>query len=65
MTISERIRKMTGPLSVEDIARELDCHIMTVYRWIKKESIPFFRAGGRIKFDPPAIAEWLDWRTVA
>jgi excisionase family DNA binding protein len=49
-------------MSVREVAESLGSHIQTVYEWTYESKIPYFRVGGRIKFDPQIIADWLDRR---
>lgn len=44
----ERIVTMDSPLmSVQDIAKYIRVHEMTVYRWLKQGKIPGIKLGGR------------------
>jgi excisionase family DNA binding protein len=36
---------------------------MTVYEGTKEGKIPYMRIGSRIKFDPGALAVWMETRT--
>jgi excisionase family DNA binding protein len=39
-------------------------HPVTVRKWVAAGKIPHVSIGGRVKFDPGALAEWLDKRTL-
>ena len=65
MTIAERLKGTKKPLTVKEVADTLGCHIMTVYEWVKEGKIPHMRIGGRIKFDPGALAVWVDSRSLS
>ena len=62
MSKQEELRARKGLMSVREVAETLGSHIQTVYSWTDEAKIPYFRVGGRIKFDPTAIADWLDRR---
>lgn len=64
MTIAERLRATKKPLTVKEVAETLGCHIMTIYDWIKEGKIPHMRIGSRIKFDPGALASWVEARSI-
>jgi excisionase family DNA binding protein len=63
MTIAERLRGSKRPLTVKEVANTLGYHVMTVYEWTKEGKVPYMRIGSRIKFDPGALAVWMETRT--
>jgi excisionase family DNA binding protein len=62
LTIAEQLKSSKGLLSVQQVAEALAAHPQTVYSWAQEGKLPYFRIGGRIKFDPTAIADWLNRR---
>ncbi len=48
-------------LSVKDLSKFLNVTERTIYRWIKQESIPFYRVHDQYRFNRVEI---LDWATV-
>lgn len=48
-------------LTVKEIATSLQCSTFQVYRLVGRNLIPHLRiAGSAIRFDPDAIAVWLE-----
>jgi excisionase family DNA binding protein len=51
------------PLTSRQAAEILGVHLETLYRWIAKGHIHYTRIGGRIKFAPSHIIQYLESRT--
>lgn len=49
-------------LTVRDAARLLNLSEKTVYRWIKKETIPAWRVGDQYRFNRAELLEWATSR---
>jgi excisionase family DNA binding protein len=64
MTMIERLEKTSGMLDGSQVAEMLTIHPVTIRKWVAAGKIPHVRIGGRVKFDPGALAEWLDKRTL-
>ncbi|HEY3940679.1 MAG TPA: helix-turn-helix domain-containing protein, partial [Bryobacteraceae bacterium] len=64
MTLIERLKERKKPMTVKEVAEELGYHIMTIYDWTREGKIPFMRLGGRLKFDGPTLATWVEDRTL-
>jgi excisionase family DNA binding protein len=62
MSKQDELRTRKSLMSVREVAESLGSHIQTVYEWTYESKSPYFRVGGRIKFDPQIIADWLDRR---
>ncbi|MFH1778256.1 MAG: helix-turn-helix domain-containing protein [Candidatus Omnitrophota bacterium] len=45
--------------NVEDVARYLDVHPMTVYRYAKSGKIPAFKIGSDWRFYKDSIEQWI------
>ena len=51
-------------LTPDDIAELFGVPLETVYQWRRKRTgPPGFRAGKHLRFDPAAVARWIDART--
>lgn len=57
--IIERIGKSPRALTAQEVAEFLHVSDMTIYRLAKGGSIPSFRVGNSLRFDPKAVARWL------
>jgi excisionase family DNA binding protein len=65
MTLIERLKSRKKPMTVKDVAEEFGYHIMTIYEWTREGKIPYMRLGGRLKFDGPILAGWVENRTMS
>lgn len=45
-------------LTVKDVAALLNVSEKTIYRWIKREAIPFYRVNQQYRFNRPELLEW-------
>jgi len=59
-TVPERLRKMKGGISAKQLAPILGVSAVTLYRMAERKGIPSYRVGTALKFDPTAIADWLE-----
>jgi excisionase family DNA binding protein len=57
--------KAQGPklLTSCEAATTLGIHLETLYRWIAKGHIQYTRVGGRVKFAPSHLINYLESRT--
>ena len=57
--------KARGPalLNSREVCTLLGCHSETLYKWIKKGYIEHVRVGGRVKFDPAQLIDYIYRRT--
>lgn len=46
-------------MNVEQVARMLHLHVMTVYRFVKEGKLPGFRVGGRWRFHRHTLEDWM------
>lgn len=63
MATREGARARTVPclMSVEDLAARLQVSVATIYQWrYRGEGPRGIRIGGRVRFDPADVADWLD-----
>ncbi len=52
-------------LTVKEVSEYLRCHTSTVYRFVAKGEIPYFKIGSDIRFQLSAINEWIKKRSRA
>lgn len=62
-SISQQIRNCPSALTVDDIAEFLNLAKKTIYAMSSSRRIPSFRVGAVLRFDPAAVADWIDDRT--
>ncbi len=58
-SIIEGIEKNPHALTAQEVAEILRVSDMTIYRLAKARSIPSFKVGNSLRFDPKAVASWL------
>ena len=46
-------------LTVREVAELLRINEKTVYEWARRGTLPCFRVGNRLRFDPHDITRWL------
>jgi excisionase family DNA binding protein len=59
-TVPEKLRKMRGGISAKQLAPILGVSQATIYKMAERQGLPSYRVGGRLLFDPAAIAKWLE-----
>lgn len=64
MSVIEKLRAAKKLLGVKQVAELLGSHPMTIYGWVAEGRLPHLRVGGRIKFDPNVVADWLQARSL-
>ncbi len=52
-------------LTVEDIAELFQTSTSTIYRWVHKREIPFVKLGGKLRFSPDEIQEYIKQNSVS
>ena len=60
LTTAERIRAYKRPLSIQQVAAELNKHISTIYRWVHSGKIPCHKLAGEFEFEPKTLARWVE-----
>src|SRR3989442_10148337 len=58
-SLASRIRGIGRALTAEELAGMLKMSRITILRRAKRGSIPSFRVGSCVRFDPAAISKWL------
>jgi excisionase family DNA binding protein len=59
MGLAEQIEKLGHALSVDELAALLQLSDETIRRQVKQGTIPYFKVGMTIRFDPKQTAKWL------
>jgi excisionase family DNA binding protein len=59
----EMIENAPRALTAQELAEFLHVSDMTIYQFAKAGSIPSFRVGNSLRFDPKALANWLREQT--
>jgi excisionase family DNA binding protein len=59
-SIIKQLKATSGAISAPDIARLLGVSRVTVYRLAKRGLLPSFRIATAVRFDPSAVAAWLE-----
>ena len=52
-------------LTVEEIAELFQISTSTIYRWVHKREIPFVKLGGKLRFSPDEIWEFIKKNSVS
>jgi excisionase family DNA binding protein len=52
LSLEDRIRQLTGKITVKKLAPVLEIHPITLYRWVESNKIPYKRVGQRIDSMP-------------
>ena len=58
-TLATDLKQRRSLMTVKEVVTLLGVHQQTVYEWVWAGKIPSVRIGSRIKFDPRAIATWM------
>ncbi len=59
LSIADQIDLMDHALVVKVLAPLLNLSFTTLYNRAREGSIPSYRIGGSVRFDPHTVAEWL------
>ena len=59
LSIADQIDAMDHALTVKELAPLLSLSFTTLYNRAREGSIPSYRIGGSVRFDPHIIAGWL------
>lgn len=51
-------------LSVEQVAKKLQVSTRTIYYWVEKRKIPYYKIGQGLRFDETEIEEWIKQKRV-
>lgn len=50
-------------LTVKELAAYLRCHPSTVYRFVEREEVPYFKIGSDYRFRLSLINKWIEERS--
>jgi excisionase family DNA binding protein len=59
LSLVDRLKTFDRAMTADDLAALLNVSRLTIIRKAKKGTIPSFRVGTCVRFDPKAIAFWL------
>ena len=59
MSLASRIKGIHHALTAEKLAKLLGVSRLTILRRAKRGTIPSFRVGSCVRFDPANISKWL------
>jgi excisionase family DNA binding protein len=59
VNLADHLDAKTNALTVSDVAELLNISERQVYKLAAENSIPSFKIGGSVRFDPAAFAAWL------
>lgn len=59
MNLIEKIEGHNGAMKVNELCEILGVDDKHIYRMAARGSLPSFRVGGAIRFDPQEVANWL------
>jgi excisionase family DNA binding protein len=58
-TLARTLSNLTHFLDVNDVAELLSLQHETIYRYCKQGSLPYFKVGRNLRFDPKLMADWV------
>lgn len=59
MSLASRIKAIHHAMTAEELADLLEVSRLTILRRAKRGTIPLFRVGSCVRFDPANISRWL------
>jgi excisionase family DNA binding protein len=59
MNLPEQIEKMGRALTADDLSELLSVSKVQIYKMASARTIPSFRVGLCLRFDPHSVAAWL------
>lgn len=63
MKLADQIAAMGQALTVEQLAELLQCSKKALYKMVRRGTLPSFRVGTMVRFDPEITAQWLRSRS--
>lgn len=51
-------------MTVEQLAKKLQVSTRTIYAWVEKRKIPYYKIGQGLRFDSIEIEEWMRQKKV-
>jgi excisionase family DNA binding protein len=62
VTVTEFLSQSNSCLTAAKLAKLLSVHKLTIYRATKAGRLKGFYVGASLRFEPSAVAAWLDMR---
>jgi excisionase family DNA binding protein len=62
-SVMEQLRTRTQAMKVSELADLLNLDPDTIVRYANEQKIPAFKIGSRWRFDPHALAVWIEDQT--
>jgi excisionase family DNA binding protein len=59
MSLASRVKAKHHAMTAEELAEVLNVSRLTILRRAKRGTIPSFRVGSCVRFDPANISKWL------
>jgi excisionase family DNA binding protein len=59
MNLIEQLEARSGAIKVAELCEILGVDDKHIYRMAARGSLPSFRVGGAVRFDPQEVANWL------
>ena len=59
MNLIEKLEARSGAMKVTELCELLGVDDKHIYRMAARGSLPSFRVGGAVRFDPQEVAKWL------
>ncbi len=59
MNLIEQLEARNGAMKVSELCELLGVDDKHIYRMAARGSLPSFRVGGAVRFDPQEVAKWL------
>ena len=59
MNLVEKLEARSGAMKVAELCELLGVDDKHIYRMAARGSLPSFRVGGAVRFDPQEVAKWL------
>ena len=59
MNLIEKLEARSGAMKVAELCDLLGVDDKHIYRMAARGSLPSFRVGGAVRFDPQEVAKWL------
>ena len=61
----EELKSIRSAMTVKELAEKLSLSEREIYKLAATNQIPHFKIGSSIRFDPAAVLEWLEERTLS
>jgi excisionase family DNA binding protein len=64
-SVIEQLRTRRQAMKVREVADLLNLDPDTIVRYAKEQKVPAFKVGSRWRFDPHALAMWIEQLSIA